>query len=177
MRRKSIRFTRQYNHRRCTIRSRHLDTDVAQLEEMIKADYQDIWKGHIEDLQDLAEDIESNAKLLVPLDTGALRDSIMVRVSRSNRWPGIIAHASATMYGYDYALIQEENEEYSHDKETTLVSESGRKYKVIGNDEGRTAHYLGGSFALFLKDYWEGLTGEELVLPENLEHALNYIDK
>ena len=158
MRRKSKHFSSQYRQRRVIIRSRSLGTDVAKIEELLAADYQDIWKNHLEDLEDLAEDIENNAKILVPLDTGALRDSIRVRVSKSPKYPGIIAHASAIMDGFDYALIQEENEDYRH----------------LADDE-RTAHYLGGSFALFLSDYYKSVTGEELVLPEELEHAKDYI--
>lgn len=158
MRRKSKRFSSQYRQRRVIIRSRSLGTDVAKIEELLAADYQDIWKNHLEDLEDLAEDIENNAKMLVPLDTGALRDSITVRVSKSPKYPGIIAHASAIMDGFDYALIQEENEDYRH----------------LGDDD-RMAHYLGGSFALFLSDYYKSITGEELALPEELEHAKDYI--
>ena len=158
MRRKSKRFSSQYRQRRVIIRSRSLGTDVAKIEELLAADYQDIWKNHLEDLEDLAEDIENNAKMLVPLDTGALRDSIAVRVSKSPKYPGIIAHASAIMDGFDYALIQEENEDYRH----------------LGDDD-RMAHYLGGSFALFLSDYYKSITGEELVLPAELEHAKDYI--
>ena len=160
MRRKSKRFSSQYRQRRVIIRSRSLGTDVAKIEELLAADYQDIWKNHLADLEDLAEDIENNAKMLVPLDTGALRDSIMVRVSKSSKYPGIIAHASAIMDGFDYALIQEENEDYRH---------------LTADDSERMAHYLGGSFALFLSDYYKDITGEELALPEELEHAKDYI--
>lgn len=174
MRRKSKRFSSQYRQRRVIIRSRSLDTDVAKIEELLAADYQDIWRNHLEDLEDLAEDIENNAKMLVPLDTGALRDSIMVRVSRSPRYPGIIAHASAIMDGFDYALIQEENEDYKHEETITYKDEYGRTVESIG-DSGRMAHYLGGSFALFLSDYYESITGEELMLPAELEHAKDYI--
>lgn len=149
--------THVYDHRRVIIRGKDgVSTDVAALEKMVRDDYAEIWRDHIEDLEDLASDIQNNAQLLVPLDMGALRDSIMVRVSRSNRWPGIIAHASAYNKGEDYALPQEENEKYSH--------------------EGiRSAHYLGGSFALFLSYYFEDM-GSTLELPEELEHAKEYIE-
>ena len=126
--------TRSYKGRKVIIRGKGgIDTDVAALEKMVKEDYADIWSEHLEDLEDLASDIQNNAEMLVPLDTGALMHSIEVRVSRSHRYPGIIAHASATNAGYDYALIQEETEPF----------DSGK----YAHGDGRLAHYLGGSFA------------------------------
>ena len=100
--------------------------------------------------------------MLVQLDTGALMHSIEVRVSRSHRYPGIIAHASATNAGYDYALIQEETEPYGNDQ--------------YEHGDGRLAHYLGGSFASFLAQYYEDITGEELEMSSELEHAKDYIE-
>lgn len=72
-----------------------------------------------------ADYIYTRSRAIVPLETGALRDSILVTVSRNPRYPGIIATAEAhnPRTGYDYAMIQEVNEEYKH-------------------DEGRQAHYL-----------------------------------
>lgn len=154
--------SRYYRSRRVLIRGKGgIETDVASLEKMVREDYQSIWREHQEDLEDLADDIQNNAKMLVPYDKGALEESIEVRVSRSRRYPGIIAHASATNAGYDYALIQEETEKY------------GDKYE---HADGRLAHYLGGSFASFLAQYYEDITGEELVMSEELEHAKDYIE-
>lgn len=155
-------YTRHYKGRRVLIRGKGgIETDVSNLEKMIKEDYANIWSEHIEDLEDLADDIQNNAEMLVPLDTGALMNSIEVRVSRSRRYPGLIAHASATNAGYDYALIQEETEPFDD------------KYV---HDDDRLAHYLGGSFASFLAQYYEDITGEELVMSSELEHAKDYIE-
>ena len=75
-------YTRHYKGRRVLIRGKGgIETDVSNLEKMIKEDYANIWSGHIEDLEDLADDIQNNAEMLVPLDTGALMNSIEVRVS------------------------------------------------------------------------------------------------
>lgn len=70
----------------------------------------------LKELTPLAEQIELDAKTIVPVDTGNLRDSINVKVSRSPRYPGIIATASAknVRTGYDYAKIQHENPDYHH---------------------------------------------------------------
>lgn len=156
-------YTRHYKGRRVLIRGKGgVETDVSNLEKMVREDYKDIWKEHIEDLEDLASDIQNNAEMLVPLDTGALMNSIEVRVSRSRRYPGLIAHARATNAGYDYALIQEETEPFD-----------GGKY---AHDDERLAHYLGGSFASFLAQYYEDITGEELVMSSELEHAKDYIE-
>ncbi len=156
-------YTRHYKGRRVLIRGKGgVETDVSNLEKMVREDYKNIWKEHIEDLEDLASDIQNNAEMLVPLDTGALMNSIEVRVSRSRRYPGIIAHVSATNAGYDYALIQEETEPFD-----------GGKY---AHDDERLAHYLGGSFASFLAQYYEDITGEELVMSSELEHAKDYIE-
>lgn len=153
--------TKPYRGRKVVIRGKGgIETDVSTLEKMVREDYNRIWKEHIEDLENLAEEIKDSAVELVPLDTGALQDSIDVRVSKSRRYPGLIAHASATNAGYDYALIQEETEPFDG------------KYE---HEEPRSAHYLGGSFALMLSYYYEDLTGEELVLSPELEHAKDYI--
>lgn len=154
---------RFYKGRKVIIRGKGgIDTDVATLEKMVKEDYEAIWSEHLEDLEDLASDIQNNAEMLVPLDTGALMNSIEVRVSRSRRYPGIIAHASATNAGYDYALIQEETEPFD-----------GGKYE---HDDDRLAHYLGGSFASFLAQYYEDVTGEPLIMSAELEHAKDYVE-
>ena len=156
-------YSRHYRGRKVIIRGKGgLETDVSELEKMVREDYENIWREHQEDLEDLADDIQNNAELLVPLDTGALMNSIEVRVSRSRRYPGLIAHASTTNAGYDYALIQEETEPFD-----------GGKYE---HDDGRLAHYLGGSFASFLAQYYEDVTGEELVMSDELQHAKDYIE-
>lgn len=156
-------YSRHYRGRRVLIRGKGgIETDVASLEKMVREDYENIWSQHQEDLEDLADDIQNNAELLVPLDTGALMQSVEVRVSRSRRYPGLIAHASATNAGYDYALIQEETEPFDDDK--------------YEHDDGRLAHYLGGSFASFLAQYYEDVTGEELVMSDELQHAKDYIE-
>lgn len=58
--------------------------------------------------------IEQTAKNRTPVDTGKLRDSVRVTVSRDKRSPGLYAQASAHNRGYDYAYIQHENEAYNH---------------------------------------------------------------
>lgn len=60
--------------------------------------------------------IETYATRRAGLESGMLRDSIQVDVSRNPRYPGIIATAEAhnPNTNYDYALIQEVNESYIH---------------------------------------------------------------
>lgn len=133
--------------RRVVIRSRQLHTAVAQLEEMVRADYKEIWKEHIDDLEAIAEWIVDDAQALVPLDTGKLQSSIQARVSKSPRYPGLIVQASAKKKGFDYALIQEENEFFSH-------------------DVGRQAHYLSEPFYKLVDDFYYERTGKHLEVPE-----------
>lgn len=98
----------------------------------IKEDLRQMLKEHrtlaLVELEDTATQIyvEAFAKVPVSVETyatrhagiepGQLQDSIQVDVSRSPRYPGIIATAEAhnIRTGYDYALIQEVNEEYNH---------------------------------------------------------------
>lgn len=61
-----------------------------------------------------APKIEQVAKSRTPVDTGKLRDSVKVRVSCDKRRPGMLAQASASHSGYDYAYIQHENDSYNH---------------------------------------------------------------
>lgn len=132
--------------RRVVIRSRQLDTAVAQLEVMISSQWKEIFKKHVEDLKIAAEWITADAQELVPLLTGKLQKSINVRVSRSNRYPGLMANASAKSKGFDYALIQEENEEFSH--------------------EGvRQAHYLSEPFYKIIDEFFFEWTGKHLQRP------------
>ena len=95
----------------------------------IKNDLRQMLREHrtlaLESMEVVADQIYAEAQSLVPYDTWELQSSIQVDVSRSPRYPGIIATASALnpRTGYDYALIQEENEDYEH-------------------APGRQAHYL-----------------------------------
>ena len=135
--------------RRVIIRSRQLNTAVAQIEEMIAADYREIWKQHIEDLEAIADWIVEDARALVPVDTGKLKQSIKARVSKSNRYPGLIVSASAKAKykkSFDYALIQEENEYFSHE---------------IGQ-----AHYLSEPFYNLVDQFYFEYTGKHLSIPE-----------
>lgn len=61
-----------------------------------------------------APKIERIAKQRTPIDTGKLRESVTVRVSRDKRRPGMYAQASAKNGDYDYAYIQHENDAYEH---------------------------------------------------------------
>lgn len=86
----------------------------------IKEDLRQALKDHhtllSEKMEKAADYIYSGAFERVPVKTGELQDSIQVDVSYSPRYPGIIAVATAknVKTGYDYALIQEVNEEYKH---------------------------------------------------------------
>lgn len=134
--------------RKVVIRRENLNTAISQLEAQVRADYKEIWKKHLEELEMAAEWIQNDAQAITPFLTGKLQDSISVRVSRSNRYPGIIASASAkSPGGFDYALIQEENEEFSHE------------------DPGQ-AHYLSQPFYQILDDFFYEWTGRHLEVPE-----------
>lgn len=67
-------------------------------------------------LDEITNQLYIDAFSKVPVDSGELQDSIQVDVSRNPRYPGIIVSAEAHNFytGYDYALIQEVNEEYNH---------------------------------------------------------------
>lgn len=131
--------------KRVLIRSRQLGTAVAQLEEMVKADYKEIWKNHLEDLEMAAEQITGDAIALTPVDTGKLQASVQARVSKSPRYPGLIVSASAKKRGFDYALIQEENEYFVHE---------------VGQ-----AHYLSEPFYRVVDDLYFKATGRHLEVP------------
>lgn len=163
--------------RRVLIRSRSLGTDVAKLEEMIAADYKQIYKAHIEALEDACDQIVADAGYLVPRLTGKLEDSISAVVSKSNRFPGLMVSASAKNHGYDYALIQEETEPYYNHGDMQYLHDYVREETndVRDKDMGY-AHYLGGPFTIAIKDLFKDLTGEELVLPLELEHAAEYVE-
>lgn len=86
----------------------------------IKEDLRSMLRTHhtlaADDLQEVATRIYDKATALVPVESGELQASIFVDVSYSPRYPGLIVGASAInpRTGYDYALIQEVNEEYKH---------------------------------------------------------------
>lgn len=153
--------------RRVLIRSRNINTAVAQMEDMLRSQYNAIWKKHRDELEEAAEQIESDAHYLVPKQSGALDDSIFVYVTNSRRYPGIIASASAKgqyrpgtggYAAFDYAIVQEEEEEFSHESP---------EY---------SAHYLGGPFALNISELYYDITGKELKLSPELEHAKYYVE-
>ena len=152
--------------RRVLIRSRDANTVVARMEEMLRSQYKEIYKAHREQLEETAEYIQDDALYLVPEDTGALADSINVYVTNSTRYPGIIASASAHgrykpgvggYSGYDYAMIQEIAEEYSHDKTEA------------------SAHYLGGPFVVNVARLYKELTGNKLSIPKDMVRAYFYV--
>lgn len=86
----------------------------------IRQDLRNMLKEHrtlaLHELQNTAEDmyVESIAK--VPVETGRLMDSIEITVSKSPRYPGIVATATARnpRTDYDYAFLQEVNTDYRH---------------------------------------------------------------
>lgn len=86
----------------------------------IKEDLRQMLKEHRTlahgELIDIAAQMYTEACAKVPVDTHRLQDSILITVSRSSRYPGIIATAEAhnPKTGYDYAFIQEVNEDYNH---------------------------------------------------------------
>lgn len=124
--------------RKVIIRRDNFNSAVHQIEAMVKEDWEDLFLEHKDDLEDLCDIIVTEAKRLVPVATGTLQNSIQARVSRSNRWPGLIVSASArsrNQRGFDYALIQEQNEEFSH---------------VVGQ-----AHYLRDAFLGAIGDFYE----------------------
>lgn len=107
----------------------------------IKNDLRQMLKEHrtlaLRELEETADYIWQEAYARVPVRTGELQDSIQVDISRSPRYPGIIATAEAhnTKTGYDYARIQEENEEYEH-------------------PNGGQAHYLEEPFREGVEDFY-----------------------
>lgn len=152
--------------RRVLIRSRDAGTVVARMEEVLRSQYKEIYKAHREQLEETAQDIEDDARYLVPEDTGVLADSINVYVTNSTRYPGIIASASARgrykpgmggYTGYDYAMVQEIGEEYSHEKPEA------------------SAHYLGGPFVLNVARLYKELTGKQLSISKDMAHAYFYV--
>ena len=108
----------------------------------IKEDLRGVLRDHHtqakEELSITRDEIEAGATSLVPIASGLLQSSIQVTVSKSSRYPGIIATASAKNFrtGYDYAFIQEVNEAYKH-------------------DDGRQAHYLEQPFREAVDKFFE----------------------
>lgn len=89
---------------------------LKEIKEDLRQQLRDHHKRINQELEDAADYIYSESTALVPVDTGELQDSIQVDISMSPRYPGIIATATArNIYtGYDYAFIQEVNEDYEH---------------------------------------------------------------
>ena len=142
--------------RKVIIRREALNTAIAQLEAQVRADYKKIWKEHLDDLEVAATWIQDDAKAITPVDKSKLRDSVNVRVSKSPRYPGIIASASAkSKRGFDYALIQEENEDFSH-------------------EEPGQAHYLSQPLYRILDDFYYEWTGKHLQVPITPEREEEY---
>lgn len=108
----------------------------------IKEDLRQALKDHHkrvnEELENAADYIYTEAFDRVPVLTGELQDSIRVDISMSPRYPGIIATATAknVKTGYDYALIQEVNEDYEH-------------------PQGGQAHYLEEPFREAVEQFYE----------------------
>lgn len=108
----------------------------------IKEDLRQMLREHktlaLQDLESVADQIYEGAQARVPVASGELQASIQVAVSRSSRYPGIIATAEAhnPRTGYDYALIQEVNEEYEH-------------------PNGGQAHYLEEPFREAVDEFYE----------------------
>lgn len=120
----------------------------------IKDDLRQMLKEHrtlaLSQLEIAADQIYVESYALVPVSEetyasrragitpGQLQDSIRVDVSRSPRYPGIVATAEAhnVKTGYDYALIQEVNDEYQH-------------------RDGRQAHYLEEPFRKAVADFYK----------------------
>lgn len=98
----------------------------------------------LKEMEWIANNIYLDAIDLVPLDTGRLQDSINVDVSKSPRYPGIIAYASARnpKDNFDYAFEQETNESYEH-------------------DDDRQAHFLEKPFRKYVKKYFKKLEGKK----------------
>ena len=86
----------------------------------IKEDLRQMLRDHhtleTKALTKAANYIQGMSESLVPVKSGALRNSIEVTVSYSPRYPGIVATATAQnpKTGYDYAWIQEVEEYYKH---------------------------------------------------------------
>ena len=150
-------------------------TAIKTTERMLREQYKEIWKNHLEELEAVAELIEEDALLLVPKDTGKLADSIHVYVTKSRRYPGIIAHAYANSGGkpgpggyieFDYAYIQEITEE-------SPTAESDRSYSH--EDPNESAHYLGGPFVIHIAELYNEITGKKLEVSRKMREAADYV--
>ena len=148
-------------------------TAIKTTEKMLRRQYTDIWKNHIGELEEIAEYIEEDAHMLVPKDTGKLDSSINVVVTKSKRYPGIMANAYANSggkpgihgyKGFDYALIQEivETEPY---EDVNLAWD---------HTPGESAHYLGGPFVHHIAELYYDITGEPLKVSSKMRRAYEY---
>ena len=89
---------------------------LKEIKEDLRSMLKENHKLQIRLLERASDYIYSEAVDLVPIRTGRLQDSIEVTVSKSPRYPGIIATATAInpKTGFDYAYEQETNESYRH---------------------------------------------------------------
>lgn len=117
--------------RKLSIRRDNFPSAIFAVEKLVRDNYKELFKGFTEELEESAARIEEEAKELCPVYVrsgntryrdpsvvpGSLRDSIKVEVSRSHRYPGIRASASAKNSGdhFDYALIQETDVGFAHE--------------------------------------------------------------
>lgn len=113
-------------------------TGLKEIKEDLRATLREQRTLALKQLEVAADELYTESRDIVPVDTGRLRDSIIVDVSRSPRYPGIIATAEAhnPRTGYDYALIQEVNEAYRH-------------------DPGQQAHYLEQPFRKVVEKFFK----------------------
>ena len=111
---------------------------LKEIKEDLRRELKEHHKRTNEALENAADYIYSESTARVPVLTGELQDSIQVDVSLSPRYPGIIATATALnpKTGYDYALIQEVNEDYEH-------------------VNGGQAHYLEEPFREAVEEFYE----------------------
>ena len=108
----------------------------------IKQDLRSMLREHrtlaLKEMQRVAEEVYDGAIARVPVETGKLQASSLVTVSTVPRYPGIIATAEAhnERTNYDYAFIQEVNDDYNH-------------------PSGGQAHYLEEPFRKAVKEFYE----------------------
>lgn len=113
-------------------------TGLKEIKEDLRATLKEQRTLALKQLEVAADELYTESRDIVPVETGRLRDSIIVDVSRSPRYPGIIATAEAhnPRTGYDYALIQEVNESYRH-------------------NPGQQAHYLEQPFRRVVEKFFK----------------------
>lgn len=67
-----------------------------------------------QELDTAAVEMLAEMQRRAPYKTGKLESGIYCRRSRSGRTKGIVAGATAMSHGYNYAVIQHENENFEH---------------------------------------------------------------